>query len=102
MQYVNGLTLQLVDLRDEIARYEREFRPFPPRSGSVSKPHQSTEPEMESGYKHLKLARAGEGIPVGYKIDLTGMTSQLCAMTVDGDPMDWPMADEVFRSGSAR
>ena len=70
MKSLNGLTLQLVDLRDEIARYEREFRPFPPLSGSVSKPRRSTEPETESGYKHLKFACPGEGQSVQYALDL--------------------------------
>jgi len=28
----------IVDLRTEFAEYERKFRPFPPCSGSVSKP----------------------------------------------------------------
>jgi len=32
------LVYQWVDLRKEIAEFERKFRPFPPRSGSISKP----------------------------------------------------------------
>ena len=58
------LQLQLVDLRDEIERYERENRPFPPRSGSVSKPRRSTEPEEQ--FCHAKLAYRGEGRPIYY------------------------------------
>ena len=30
---------EVVDIRKEIAEYERLHRPFPPRSGSVSKPY---------------------------------------------------------------
>ena len=60
------IRLQAVDLRDEIAKYERENRPFPPGSGSVSKPKPSTEPETD--WVHVKFAFAGEGKPVFWKI----------------------------------
>ena len=99
MKSLNGLTLQLVDLRDEIARYERAFRPFPPLSGSVSKPRRSTEPETESGYKHLKFACPSEGQPVQYALDLRDLG--LTRVNLSGDPMDWPMADEVFKKKEA-
>lgn len=50
----------IVDLRDEIAEYEREHRPFPPRSGSVSKP--KNEPKPDSFYKRLAVEmRVGPG-----------------------------------------
>jgi len=60
---------QIVDLRDEIAQFEREHRPFPPRSGSVSKPlRPSTEPETKAGYMHAKFAEIGAGTPIVFKL----------------------------------
>lgn len=67
------LSLQFVDLRDEIREYERENRVWP-RSGSVSKPmKRSCEPETEGGYFHVKFAERGKGKPVGF--DLLVMAS---------------------------
>jgi len=56
---------QLVDLRDEIANYERKYRPFPPRSGSVSKPRKSTEPEID--FLHAKWAERGAGKKIYFR-----------------------------------
>ena len=50
---------QIVDLRDEIALFEMEVRSFPPRSGSVSKPKKSLEPE--DSFVYVRFARSGRG-----------------------------------------
>ena len=55
---------QLVDRRNEIAKFEREYRPFPPLAGSVSKPKPSTQPEND--WCHAKWAEPGLGIPISY------------------------------------
>lgn len=54
------LALQVIDLRQEIADFEREHRHWP-RSGSVSKPPRSCEPMPESEWFHAKLAELGSG-----------------------------------------
>lgn len=63
---VMGLEYQMVDRRDDIARYEREQRPFPPRSGSVSKPRRSTEPEND--WFEAKWDVPGAGIPISFRV----------------------------------
>lgn len=53
----------IIDLRDEIAEYERKYRPFPPRSGSVSKPVEPWRTVHPDAYwKRIgAIMRAGEG-----------------------------------------
>ena len=70
-----ALQFQAVDLRDEIAKYEMENRPFPPRSGSVSKPRPSTEPETD--WVHGKLAKIGAGKPIVYRFDFAEFARQI-------------------------
>lgn len=41
---------RVVDLRDEIAKFEKENRPFPPKSGSVSKPYSDYRLDMWTLY----------------------------------------------------
>jgi hypothetical protein len=62
-----NLQYQLVDLRDEIAAYEREHRKWP-RSTSTSKPRRSTEPE--NNYFHAKFAEFGQGRPIIFRVAL--------------------------------
>jgi hypothetical protein len=70
MRFSNNVSLQFVDLREEIREYERENRVWP-RSGSVSKPmKRSCEPETEGGYYKVKFAVNGEGKPVGFNLDV--------------------------------
>lgn len=67
---MKDIALQFVDLREEIAEYEREHRLWP-RSGSVSRPMRpSCEPEPEGGYFHVKFAERGKGKPVGFNLDV--------------------------------
>lgn len=64
------LVLQLVDLRDEIAVFERQYRRWP-KSGSVSKPgHSSCEPMPPEEYIHIAWAEEGVGIPMEVEIPL--------------------------------
>jgi hypothetical protein len=52
---------QLVDRRNEIKEWEKQNRPFPPRSGSVSKGKKSLEPEPENSFWQAKYALPGTG-----------------------------------------
>ena len=65
---IEDIEYQLVDLRDEIAAFEKENRPFPPRSGSVSKPRKSTEPETE--FLHAKFAKRGQGKKIYFRFEM--------------------------------
>jgi hypothetical protein len=49
---------EVYDLRDEIAEYERKYRPFPPRSGSVSKPRNEPKPDSEYLGIHVGMRAA--------------------------------------------
>jgi hypothetical protein len=91
-EYLPHLELMVIDRRTEIATYERQFRPFPPRSGSVSKPKPSLEPLPEWGDFRVAFAEPGAGRPLPMYVGIdVGMEPARAVVVYDhADPWEVP------------
>jgi hypothetical protein len=68
---------QLVDRRNEIKEWEKQHRPFPPRSGSVSKGKKSLEPEPEDSFWQAKYAPPGTGKKINMVFSFSELSRQI-------------------------
>jgi hypothetical protein len=73
MNTIYGYHECMVELGDLIDDYERRFRPFPPRSGSVSKPTARPSHRAEMRHEWLtdeEMGRLKTAKPVLYSLDV--------------------------------